>query len=463
MLLSLDIFCSSKTGESIHQLETNNRQKMNLHKLCARAMALEEEGIKTKLKTKSDEKSDDNNVANNNNLKSTFKGDLIARPLECLFDVAHSFLNSISLEILWAQTGALRRGAWGNDQDGISITSLQYFGKLEDRSETLGGLFGDATADMSIHFWLVDDRFGKPAVSDLILSRAKKPGSREEKPIRTSKTENSQRLCLNIRSIPRKGLAVALSGGDDVIQAIHETPSGKNLLKAQYEKLLSSVNNPFELSAADAILAASVICAHMRSTAVVEALRGSFDSGKGLPDWLSLNVDCGSVSINTRISSVDVNTSSENLPNDLPIVEMYRLACDSRTGRFITVFPEGTKLLRLLAANDISVSGLQHMHKIKTVKKRKGANANRSVTGRLIKDAFDGLNRSMDVLGRKVGVGSHWDDLDTVSPSLRKLEIERSCVDVCAALMVCSGIAVTYGAAAIALSFTSGIEPVVDM
>ena len=442
--------CSSKTGESIHHLETNNRQKMNLHRLCARAMAMEEKVGRKSVEMKSNKIHQDSD--------SSIKDEVVARPLECLFDISHSFLNSLSLEILCAQAGALRRGTWGNDQDGIHVTSLEYFENQGSHVEALGGIFEDATAEMSIYFWFVDDRFGEPTVSDLGSLQSSSVTTKNAKSIRSSKNLNSNRLCLNIRAIPRKGIAVALSGGGAVMRAINETTSGDQLLKTQYQKLLSSVNDPFELSAADAILASSVICAQMRSMAVADALSNSFDSGGGLPNWLSLHTDCGSVSVNVKFSSHHSSNSGS-----IPYVELYRLACDSRTGRFVTVFPESCKLLRLLAANDISASSLQHIHKVRTVKKRKGISANRSLTGRLVKDAFDGLNRSVDVLGRKVGVGSEWNDTELSAASIRKLEIDRSCVEIRAALMTCSGIAAIYGAGAIALSFAGGIEPVVDM
>merc|ERR1719401_1846371 len=82
-LLSVNVNIRPKTGESCHQLETNNRQKFNLHRICARSMAVEEARTR-KLRKETDSK-------------------ISSQPLDCLFQVSHLFAVSLQLEILSAQ------------------------------------------------------------------------------------------------------------------------------------------------------------------------------------------------------------------------------------------------------------------------------------------------------------------------------------------------------------------------
>lgn len=480
MLLSLDVSCSSKTGESTHQIETNNLQKFNLHRVCERAMSLEEARFReAKAKARDHEvqsekdgatlsKTENGDIYENGSGKINVKVDcsdvlkkikvIAAKPLERLFDVANSFLTSQQLEILSAQAGALRRGSWGGD-DGISVTPIQYVDVLPNSKDAESD---SATGEMAINFWSCDDRFGPPRISDLSLDEVAEKTAINKK----GGEIGNQRLCLKICSIPRKGLVVSLSGGRGVIDAIklNNEANGSIHLKRSFEKLLSSINDPFELSAADAILAASVICAQMRCAAVVDALtrvrKGALSIANELPDWVKLKVDCGAISVAAIISS-----SKDGSNNEPPYwTLLFRLSCDSRTGRFVAVFPDSAILLRLLACNDPKASGLQHTGKSKTTKSRQSATAvSKPLTGRLVKEAYDGLCRSIDILGRKTGVGNDWDDIDDMSSSLREREIDRSCNDVVKALMTCSGVATVYGMAAVALGLATGIDAVADM
>jgi hypothetical protein len=88
----------------------------------------------------------------------------------------------------------------------------------------------------------------------------------------------------------------------------------------------------------------------------------------------------------------------------------------------------------------------------------------RESTGRLVRDAFDALSRSMDTLGRKCGVGGLWNENDALrSKSLRQKSVDQSVDQTWSSLITCSGIAAVFGVAGIAMKISSGIDPVIDM
>ena len=387
---------------------------------------------------------------------------VIARPLERLFHLASSFLMSQQLEILSAQAIALRRGVWGG-KNGIHVSSVHYVDGTDpsSRSNQIHN-DSDSYAEMTIHFWAVDTRFGAPRLFEVNsnTNATLNLSDSQNKISNINNTDrNDQKLRLNIRSFPKRGLILSLSGGKLVMDLIDEGSNDSRYLKKEREKMISSVIDPFELSAADAILAASVLSAHLRALAVAKALNSP---AVELPRWLKLGVEYGTVSIAVQIASVSGNGMREYSSASEPYVEIFRLCCDSRNGRFIPTFPESSDLLRSLACNDPSSSGIQQQIRKRAGVKRKGSGI-RTPTGRLIKDAFDGICRSIDIVGKLVGVGGEWDDNDTLSASLRKREVERSCIDVKSALMMCSGISVTYGITCLALKLASGIDPVADM
>ena len=149
------------------------------------------------------------------------------------------------------------------------------------------------------------------------------------------------------------------------------------------------------------------------------------------------------------------------------------MACDSRSGRFVPIFPRPASQLRLLACNDPSSSDVQSLRNASmasafarsggTIKRGVADTASRESTGRIVRDAFDALSRSMDTLGRKCGVGGLWNDIDAQSASLREKSINQTCHDVRASLITCSGIAAVFGVGAIGLKIAGGVDPVVDM
>jgi hypothetical protein len=142
-LLSIEVEALPKTGESNHQLDMTNRQRYDLHRLSALAMSKEES------RARQEEGS-------------------IANPLQCLFQVAHSFHLSWQLEILSAQAQVLKRGVWATTDTTLHVTPVTFF----TEGQTLGGV--------SISFWNVDDRYGPPHVGD--LDPAKKPHVNGNKP-----------------------------------------------------------------------------------------------------------------------------------------------------------------------------------------------------------------------------------------------------------------------------------------
>ena len=133
-LLSIEVAAQAKTGESNHQLDLTNRQRYDLHRLCALAMSKEEARARK---------------------ESCNSDSCMARPLDCLFQVAHSFDLSWQLEILSAQAQALKRGVWSTTAD----STLQATPVVFSNGPILGVV--------SISFWSVDDRYGPPCVGDL--------------------------------------------------------------------------------------------------------------------------------------------------------------------------------------------------------------------------------------------------------------------------------------------------------
>jgi hypothetical protein len=104
------------------------------------------------------------------------------------------------------------------------------------------------------------------------------------------------------------------------------------------------------------------------------------------------------------------------------------------------VFPRPASLLRLLVCNDPSASDIQFLglsaFGVLSASARGGNIAKRAditsrdSTGRMVRDSFDALARSMDTLDRKCGVGGEWNDLDAQSASLREKHVDQTCYDV---------------------------------
>mmetsp|Transcript_13407 Transcript_13407/g.20322 ORF Transcript_13407/g.20322 Transcript_13407/m.20322 type:complete len:482 (+) Transcript_13407:1-1446(+) len=344
--------------------------------------------------------------------------------------------------MLSAQAEALRKGSWGGSgelQNCISVSPAR-FDEQTDR-QALGAV--------SIHFWSVDDRYGPPQLTELSgrddLVNGDDGASVGSSSVGGLTAANKQeqaknRLTLCITAVTRVGMVVSLSGSN------RHDPE----LQQHVDNLLMATCNPFALSASDALLAAAIICAERRCIAVVESLQEF-----GLPDWIHLSSFRGSIIVAAKINF------SASL-SDTPFVELFHLSCDSRTGGFVAIFPRSAPLLQLLACNSTQASERQAL-RAATFANSVRRKTVRDSTGRLVRDAFDSLTRSLDVLGRRVGVGGSWDNKDAMSPSLRQRAVQTGCRDVRKTLMSCCGMGCVFGYAALACTIATGMDPDVDM
>ena len=508
-LLSLHVRCSPKTGESDHQLRMNRKQMFDLHRIGERAMIVEEAICRKANETKllSTLEKEDSEVEKEGSdvimmeesepIIAPASSPFIARPLYRLFEVAHAFALSLQIEMLSSQAEALRRGTWGVSMDagtsraargggalseGIEVSPVYFYEQNDTGNDRIASDGKPSPiAIMAIHFWSCDDTYGSPQVCDIcerVMGEDENGGTkkRDDAYLPKSDRRGDKRLSLCIRAVATVGLVVSLSGGSNlavnasVLDDDTANDTSHHHTKRNVNKLLSSIRNPFELSMSDALLAATVLCADRRCHAVVAALTDR--KSNHLPSWLHLNVECGSISVAALLS---YSTSSASA-STRPFTVLFRLACDSRTGRFIPVFPRPATLLRLLACNDHTVSDVQSFRMAKAtdaqsmVTKKGGTNATtradsitREFTGRIVRDAFDALARSTDTLGRKCGVGGNWNDIDAQSASLRAKSIDVTCRDVRVALMNCSAMAAVFGVATMALKIAGGVDPVLDM
>lgn len=458
-LLSIRVRADVKTGESNHQLELSKEQMFGFHRICERAMLHEEYRAK---KAQSEYDSDAKGKKNDY--------DNVARPLDKLLQLCHIFSLSWQIEILSSQAESLRKGAWsgqssnkiGEGNGGISVTPVHFFS--DDEQFDANGLRVKPLAYMAIHFWHIDDRHGKPKLDPLFIQEE----SVQEPPlnITMSNETNSKRLTLEIRAVPSKGLEVSLSGGN-------EAEGGNPHLLKNIKKLLSSLQDPFQLSVSDALLSGVIICCERRSHAVCEALLNTrklsnIDTSrtKVLPSWLDLFVECGTISVGVKLSYDDPTIAADS-KRQTPVI-LFRMACDSRTGKFVVTFPKASSLLRRLACHDPSSSEIQFLRQVKAASgmsnNNKASVRGRESTGRAVRDSFQSLMRSIDILGRRVGVGGDWNDVDfKFSAALREKSIMEVSGEVCALLMSCAGVAAVYGVGALAIGVAGGSEAVLDI
>lgn len=453
-LLSIEVHAQAKTGQSNHQLDTTNRQRFDLHRLCALAMSKEEQRIK--IQNEENKTLDWDTMADLDD--ATPIPPVVARPLHSLFQVAHVFGLSWQLEILSAQAQSLRKGLWGTNSSSIVVTPVQFF---ENR-----GILGI----VSISFWSIDDRYGPPLMGDLQLEEDYFSGfgsstngksssgdsvSTVSRSINTPSVTNQ--LTLSIRAEANLGIRVALSGAESVMEFASAQPH----IRSTIHELLEATSNPFTLSASEALLAATRLCAERKCYAMVNVLP------KHLPSWITLRVEKGSIEVAARIQyhlGEEPRVSSARDP-----VVLFRLTCDARTGTFVTTFSRSTDLLQYLACNDPqSASDSTALRIAQYTKSRRGRGVNTGAaaalaSGRVVRDAFEGLSRSMNVLGQRTGVGGGWKDNDDMSASLRERAIQLACKDVRVSLISCCGMAAIFGLSALAMSVATGVTPQVDM
>lgn len=419
-LLSVEVEAQPKTGESSHQLDPTNRQRFDLHRLCERAMKKEE------VRAKQD--NDDNNESSSN----------VARPLNALFQVANVFHLSWQLEILSAQAQALKRGVWATTDSSIQVTPISF----NDEQGTILG-------SVSIAFWNVDDRYGPPCITDLDNDA---DSSMQENAVKNESTlqkvDSNNKFILSIRAETISGIFVSLSGGNAIMEAAKTDP----IVRGTVKKLLDAASDPFALSASDVLLAATTLCSERKCHAVVQALQQQEPTI--LPKWMRLTAERGGVAVAAQVSC--------GLQNESPFVVLFRLECDARTGSFIFTFPRSANLLRMLSCNHPSASDSMALRMAKAAQHRqKGMAA--TATGRFVKDSFDGLARSMNLLGQRTGVGGDWVNASEADALLRQRSIQMACGDVKASLMTCCGVAAVYGLSALSLGVATGVTAVVDM
>ena len=204
-----------------------------------------------------------------------------------------------------------------------------------------------------------------------------------------------------------------------------------------------------------------------------------------LPPWIHLLVDCGTISVSIQVTydnkGDDVHHESKSNGSTVkqsvlrPPFEVFRLACDSRTGNFITLFPPESSLLRSLVCNDLSASEIQQYRSAMldpyTQLSQKSTTSSftpsslisekKEFTGRIARGIFEGLSRSLNILGRREGVGGDWNDKKD-GDQIRRRAIEKDCVDVGVSLMSCCGVAVVFGTDSRALAIVTGTDPVAD-
>jgi hypothetical protein len=254
--------------------------------------------------------------------------------------------------------------------------------------------------------------------------------------------------------------------------------------------LLDATSNPFCLSASEALLAATRLCAQQKCIAVVDVLP------QYLPSWILLKVERGSIAVAAKIKYDVIDgeqdgrtASTHSQKRRLPVV-LFRLACDLRTGSFIATFSRSTPMLQYLACNDVRAGSdtilLRGAAAAQSAASKSSRNSNNRptttssassraaaassaaassfISGRAVRDAFESLIRSMNVLGQRTGVGiDTWNDNDDMSALLRRRAIQSASADVRVSLTTCCGMAAVYGMAATAMGTTTGVQPTPDM
>lgn len=233
-----------------------------------------------------------------------------------------------------------------------------------------------------------------------------------------------------------------------------EAAKADPIVQGTVKKLLAAASDPFALSASDVLLAATTLCGERKCHAVVQALAQLEPSI--LPKWMRLTVERGGIAVAAQVA---FGTTPQK---EQPFVVLFRLECDARTGSFVFTFPRSANLLRMLSCNHPSASDSMALRMAKAAQHRqKGMAA--TATGRFVKDSFDGLVRSMNLLGQRTGVGGEWVNANDANALLRQRSIQLACTDVKASLVTCCGVAAVYGLSALSLGVVTGVTAVADM
>lgn len=285
----------------------------------------------------------------------------------------------------------------------------------------------------------------------------------------SSSASSSNQLTLSIRAESSSGIIVSLSGGMDMMKVGDaRRPNSQSTIN----DLIEAATNPMALSVSDALLAATKLCAEFKCQAVVDALQspatttninGTINNNNNnplLPPWIRLSVQSGCIAVAANMNYNGVPTATAGLSRNKAIV--FQMICDARTGSFVVTFPRSMHLLRQLACDDIHASAPVAL-RIASVPLNRRRVAGSNSTGRVVREAFDSLVRSMNLLGQRVGVGGSWDDIDDRSHLLRQRAVQSACSDVKAALISCCGMAALYGVVPLALGSSVGLAAITDM
>ena len=474
-LLSVEVNVQAKTGEFNHQLDMSHRQRYDLHRIAMTAMRREEirhRQDQANVTLDSDDPMDSTtseNAGTTNEVIETIPKP--SEPLQALFQVSHMFLMAWQLELISAQAQALRRGVWAAPSEKnpsaaslISVTPVRFY----DNSD----------GHMSISFWKVDDSYGPPSMGDLNrhfnnnnnnnnISTASNPAVNRGAASLSSTPPSSSQLTLTIRAESESGIIVSLSGGTDMMKM--DGPRRPNI-QATIVDLIEAATNPMALSASDALLAATKLCAEFKCQAVVDALQPTTKDNNMntannknntlLPPWIQLSVQSGCIAVAVNLHYHGVPTSPGEQPRKKAL--LFQMICDARTGSFVVTFPRSMHLLRLLACDDIHASAPVAL-RIASVPLNRRRIAGSNSTGRVVRDAMESLVRSMNLLGQRVGVGGSWDDIDDRSYLLRQRAVQAACTDVKTALISCCGMAALYGVVPLAVGCSLGLEAITDM
>ena len=495
-LMSVEVNVQAKTGEFNHQLDMSHRQRYDLHRIAMTAMRREEiryhqDQAAAALSnlgsaTLSEMEDYDNKTHTNDGGDTTNTKYMVetipkpSQPLQALFQVAHMFLMAWQLELISAQAQALRRGVWA----GAATTTTKAASDITSHNTSLISVtpvrfFDNSDGHMSISFWKVDDSYGPPSMGDLNrhshnnattipnagLNPLSHPGLASSSSS-SAPTPSSSQLTLTIRAESSTGIIVSLSGGTDMINM--DGPRQPNI-QGTINDLIEAATNPMALSASDALLAATKLCAEFKCQAVVDALQPTTNTGSStianninpfLPPWIQLSVQSGCIAVATNLSYHGIPTAATEPSRKKAI--LFQLICNARTGSFVVTFPRSMHLLRQLACDDIHASAPVAL-RIASVPLNRRRIAGSNSTGRVVREAFDSLVRSMNLLGERVGVGGSWDDIDDRSYLLRQRAVQSACTDVKTALISCCGMTALYGVVPLALGTSIGLAAIPDM
>lgn len=406
-LLSVEVKVQAKVGEFNHQLETSNRQRYDLHRLAALAMAREEARAR--------------------------RENRVSRPLSILFEMSHVFMLSWQLEMFSSQAQALRRGVWAAvSSNPIHVTPVSFYDHQKDE---LGVVY--------ISFWKVNEDFGRQSLGDLSIT-----GIQDDVTSRENRAPTHQ-FALSVRAEAKNGIVVSLSGAT----TLRERMKSNKHIKEAMEKLIAAASSPFGLSASDALLVATQICSEQRCFAVCYALTSRIKE-LSIPDWIRLETDRDAIKVSVRVMYRGVEESSGYF-------QVFVLSCDARTGSFVLTFPRCNELLRRLVGNDVTVSEALSF-RIGSLKSDRQRSTIAKSTGRYVKERFESLGRAIDSLAQFVGLGSDWDDRDEKSASLRERSITSSCSDAKESLMVCCGISALFSLFPLGMSTSAGLGVSLD-